>query len=83
MITRPGGTVLVCFAGSGTTGVAALQEGFRFIGIEREEKYVEIARARLSAESEIDPALIEDDAVHHELFARANAGTITRSLFPL
>ena len=40
--------MLDCFAGSGTTGVAALQEGFHFIGIEQEEKYVEIARARLA-----------------------------------
>jgi hypothetical protein len=34
------------------------------------EKYAEIAEARLSAEIEIEPALIEDAAVHHDLFAR-------------
>jgi DNA modification methylase len=33
--------------GSGTTGVAAIQSGRRFIGIERETAYVEIARERL------------------------------------
>ncbi len=47
LITPPGGTVLDPFAGSGSTGVAAVQEGFKFIGIEREAEYVEIARARL------------------------------------
>lgn len=47
LITPPGGTVLDPFAGSGTTGVAAILEGFRFIGIEREAEYVEIARARI------------------------------------
>lgn len=48
LVTPPGGIVLDPFAGSGTTGVAALQEGFRFVGIEREEEYANIARARLA-----------------------------------
>lgn len=47
LVTPPGGTVLDPFAGSGSTGLAALQEGFRFIGIEREAEYVEIARKRI------------------------------------
>jgi DNA modification methylase len=34
LVTPPGGTVLDVFAGSGTTGVAALAEGFNFIGVE-------------------------------------------------
>lgn len=45
----PGGVVLDPFAGSGTTGVAALLEGRRFIGIERESAYAEISRGRLEA----------------------------------
>ncbi len=45
----PGGLVLDPFAGSGTTGVAAVQTGRRFIGIEREPAYVEISRHRLAA----------------------------------
>ena len=45
----PGGVVLDPFAGSGTTGVAALLEGRRFIGIEREAAYAEISRGRLEA----------------------------------
>ncbi len=40
-------TVLDPFMGSGTTGVAALQLGRKFIGIEREEKYFEIACRRI------------------------------------
>ena len=47
MITPPGGIILDPFAGSGSTGVAALAEGFRFLGIEREREFAEIARARL------------------------------------
>jgi site-specific DNA-methyltransferase (adenine-specific) len=49
LVTPLGGTVLDPFAGSGSTGKAAALEGFRFIGIEREAEYVEIARARIAA----------------------------------
>jgi site-specific DNA-methyltransferase (adenine-specific) len=52
LITQPGGIVLDPFTGSGSTGKAAMAEGFRFIGIEREAEYIEIARARISAEAE-------------------------------
>ena len=45
----PGGVVLDPFAGSSTTGVAAVLTGRRFIGIEREAAYAEISRARLEA----------------------------------
>ena len=48
LVTPPGGTVLDCFTGSGTTGCAAVIEGFDFIGIEREPEYAEIARARIA-----------------------------------
>lgn len=47
LVTQPNGVVLDCFMGSGSTGVAALKEGFRFIGVEREPQYVEIAKARI------------------------------------
>ena len=49
VVTPPGGTVLDPFMGSGSTGKAAMLEGFRFIGIEREAEYIEIARARIEA----------------------------------
>lgn len=48
LITPPGGLVLDPFAGSGSTGCAAVLEGRQFIGIEREARFVPIAEARLS-----------------------------------
>lgn len=51
LVTPPGGVVLDPFMGSGSTGKAAMREGFRFIGIEREAEYLEIARARVLHEA--------------------------------
>jgi site-specific DNA-methyltransferase (adenine-specific) len=48
LVVPPGGVVLDPFAGSGSTGCAAVFEGRRFIGIEREPRFVPIARARLT-----------------------------------
>lgn len=47
LITPPGGIVLDPFMGSGSTGKAAVLEGFRFIGIDFDEDYCEIARQRI------------------------------------
>jgi len=47
LVTPPGGLVLDPFMGSGSTGKAAVLEGFRFIGIDMTPEYVEIARARI------------------------------------
>jgi DNA modification methylase len=49
LVTPPGGVVLDPFTGSGSTGKAAILEGFQFVGIEREAEYVAIARARIEA----------------------------------
>ena len=49
MVTPNGGTVLDPFAGSFSTGVAAVKNGFDFIGIEREEEYIKIGKARIKA----------------------------------
>lgn len=49
--SRPGDVVLDPFLGSGTTAIAAKMLGRRFIGIEREREYIELARARLAATS--------------------------------
>jgi len=49
LVTPPGGLILDPFAGSGSTGKAAVIEGFRFVGIELEAEYAEIARARIEA----------------------------------
>jgi DNA modification methylase len=46
--TNPGDTVLDFCMGSGTTGVAAIQTGRNFIGIEKEQKYFEIASRRIA-----------------------------------
>lgn len=48
LITPPGGRVLDCFAGSGTTGIAAQELGFDFIGIEKDPGYFEIAQRRIN-----------------------------------
>ena len=47
LITPPGGLVLDPFAGSGTTGIAAMLEGHRFVGCELDEEHARIARARI------------------------------------
>lgn len=47
LLTPPGGLVLDPFAGSGSTGAAAMLEGARFLGIEREADYIPIARTRI------------------------------------
>jgi site-specific DNA-methyltransferase (adenine-specific) len=49
LITPPGGVVLDPFMGSGSTGLGAWREGFRFIGIEREAEYFTLAIHRLRA----------------------------------
>ena len=53
LVTPPGGLVLDPFTGSGSTGRGAVLEGFRFLGIEREAEYVEIARRRIAAASSV------------------------------
>ncbi len=47
LVTQPGGVVLDPFMGSGSTGKAAILEGFRFIGCELDEEYLAIAEARI------------------------------------
>jgi hypothetical protein len=48
LVTPPGGTVLEPFLGSGTTAEACIVEGFRCIGIERDEQYMKLAKRRLA-----------------------------------
>lgn len=49
LVTPPGGVVLDPFMGSGSTGKAAMLEGFRFIGCELSPEYAEIAKRRIAA----------------------------------
>ena len=48
LVTRTDGIVLDPFCGSGSTGKAAILEGFRFIGIEKDPEYYKIADARIN-----------------------------------
>jgi site-specific DNA-methyltransferase (adenine-specific) len=60
------GLVLDPFCGSGSTGLACVREGRRFLGIERESEWCEVARGRLTAEGE-----------QHDLFP-ANSEEVSR-----
>lgn len=59
LITPPGGTVLDCFAGTGSTLQAALAEGFHAIGIEREAEYAADIKRRLQRVSGEDSPLFQ------------------------
>jgi site-specific DNA-methyltransferase (adenine-specific) len=59
LVTPPGGLILDPFCGSGSTGVAAEADGFRFIGIEQDAEYVEIAKRRIG---NVAPLFEEKDA---------------------
>jgi len=71
LITPPGGVVLDCFLGSGSTAVAAIQEGMHFIGIEQDASYVVIADARIAharqeariAQARREPAWLDEVAI--------------------
>lgn len=52
LFTDPGDIVLDPFCGSGTTGVACIRLGRRFIGIEKDAKYAAVAQERLEAEAQ-------------------------------
>lgn len=64
----PGGVVLDPFCGSGTTGVAALAEGRRFVGIEQSQAYVDRSVARLKTATmkagprDTQPSLLDQEA---------------------
>jgi DNA modification methylase len=64
------GTILDPFMGSGTTGVAAIQMGRKFIGIEREQKYFDIACKR-----------IEQAVSQPQLFAHEQPKQIQEAMF--
>lgn len=49
LVTPPGGLIVDPFAGSGSTGKAAILEGFQFVGFELDPQYSAIANARLEA----------------------------------
>ena len=61
LVTPPGGVVLDPFTGSGSTGKGAILEGFRFVGIEREAEYIDIARARIQHAVDSRPNTLFDN----------------------
>ena len=77
LVTPPGGTVLDCFNGSGSTGKAAVLEGFNYVGCELDPAYIEISRARIeyalalraSGADKLQPAAARD-ALTADLFAQ-------------
>lgn len=58
MVTRPNGVILDPFMGSGSTGKAAMLEGFGFTGIEIDPGYFAIAQRRI-ADAQAQPMLLE------------------------
>lgn len=67
LVTRPGGVVLDPFTGSGSTGKAAILQGFDFIGIEMTEEYLPIIEGRLKhAEQLVAEAKEQDKAKESE-----------------
>jgi len=59
LVTPPGGVVLDPFCGSGTTGCAAMVEGFDFVGCEREPEYAALSRERIAWWAEHGAASVE------------------------
>ena len=85
LVTPPGGLVLDPFMGSGSTGMAALDEGFRFVGLDRERHYAEIAQARIAHRHETldDPEPPTPDHLqgHYcERRRRGSAGTPVKDM---
>ena len=68
LITPSKGVVLDPFMGSGTTGIAATQEGFNFVGIEMDDEYIKIANHRISHWVEEKQELILEQRKQKTLF---------------
>jgi site-specific DNA-methyltransferase (adenine-specific) len=71
LVTPPGGIVLDPFSGSGSTGVAAVREGFRFIGIEQSEEFASFARARIARWEQVRPDIDDADALKSSAESKA------------
>lgn len=61
LVTRKGGTILDPFMGSGSTGIAAIQEGMNFVGIERDPHYYEIAWRRIEDARPTPPTTTQEE----------------------
>lgn len=77
LITPPGGTILDPFMGSGSTGKAAVLEGFNFVGIEREDEYMPIAEARIAwAVLRVQGGIIDVEPSNDNSAAAASRGDL-------
>ena len=65
LVSKEGDTVLDPFMGSGTTGVACKMLGRKFIGIEREEEYIAIGKARIEAAKPLQPNLFDEKEAYN------------------
>lgn len=81
LVTPPSGLVLDPFAGSGSTGCAAVLEGFRFLGIEREKDYLPLACARIAWWAGHPEGLSIEVAAQSAARQRASAEAGQSSLF--
>ena len=72
----PGGVVPDLFMGSGSTGKAAVAEGFRFIGCELSDEYAQIAKSRIAhaaATSKPKPTLVPESDKRSEWVLEGSA----------
>lgn len=70
LVTPPGGMVLDPFMGSGSTGKAAMREGFRFIGVELSAEYFPLCKARIQHEIDsVAAAGVVEPTSQFDLFA--------------
>ena len=81
LVTPPGGTVLDPFTGSGTTGAAAILEGFKFVGCERDADYIPIVEARIKFWAEHPTGLPVELALASDRERRKKADAGQASLF--
>jgi len=65
LFTAPGDIVLDPFVGSGTTTVAAVQLGRKYVGIDNESEYVEISQERISETQIKLPIVAENSSEYH------------------
>lgn len=82
-LCEPSGLILDPFAGSGTTGVAAVLDGFRFLGVERDAHYHQLATTRLAAAArgQVLPSLSDSErgtAARATLQSRRSRKTASR-----
>ncbi len=63
LLTFPGDTILDCFMGSGTTAVVAIEQNRNYIGIELQQKYVDLARRNCEIELQKKAFFQEDKEI--------------------